>query len=92
VAVDDSQSQECEREAVLSCVEVEAKLGVDLREMRQVALAPVRAVRGDRTAQVGSVHVQGASVDERRPDAVAGKRLSDVAGADKVRLLGVGGI
>ncbi len=63
--VDDPEPHQGEVEAVAARVQLETQLRVDLREVGEVALAPVGGVGADLAAQVGPVHVQRAAVDER---------------------------
>jgi hypothetical protein len=78
-------------EAASAGVHGERELGVDLREVGEVALLPVGMVARDRAAQPGAVDVQRAAVDDdsgRR----ARDRLGDEAGAGEIGLLRVVGV
>jgi len=85
--VDDAEPQQ----ARVDAVELQAELGVDLREMGEVALASVGMVEVHVALEVGTVDVQRAAERDRRPARVA-HRLGDDARADEVCLLGVAGV
>ena len=90
-AVDDPEPEQRQVEAVAASVQLEAQLGVDLRQVRQVALAAVGTVGADLAPKLRAVDMQRAAVDDRRRP-VLGHRLGHDPGAAEVGLLRVSGV